>query len=164
VKVVEYDPSRRGELADLTERVWGERADEAELDWFYGGNPVAPASVLLAEDDGRVVGAVAMSFLRMSVDGEEVKAGMPVHLATDPAYQGRGIFGDLEAANEERARGEASVRVADSGFGVRAAPSARLDAAAVASPVGAPPPAPRPHRSADTSRRPVRRASPQRRR
>ena len=38
---------------------------------------------------------------------------MPVHLATDPAYRGRGIFGELEAANEERgaARGRGSCSV-----------------------------------------------------
>src|SRR5207253_1727082 len=47
---------------------------------------------------------VAISFLRLAVGGEEVTAGMPVHLATDPAYRGRGIFARLQAANEERAR------------------------------------------------------------
>jgi GNAT superfamily N-acetyltransferase len=110
VRVVEYDASRRAELANLVGRVWGKRADERELDWFYGGNPVGPASVLLAEEAGIVVGAVAICFLRMSVGGEEVKAGMPVHLATDPSYRGRGIFATLEAANEERAR-EAGARL-----------------------------------------------------
>jgi GNAT superfamily N-acetyltransferase len=104
VKVLEYDASRRADLADLMGRVWGRRADEREIDWFYGGNPVGPASVLLAEEDGVVVGAVAISFMRMRVAGEEVKAGMPVHLATDPAHRGRGIFATLEAANEESAR------------------------------------------------------------
>jgi GNAT superfamily N-acetyltransferase len=104
VTIVEYDSSRLADVADLVGRVWGMRADEHELDWFYSGNPVEPASVLLAEEDGIVAGAVAISFLRMSVGGEEVKAGMPVHLATDPAYRGRGIFSLLEAANEGRAR------------------------------------------------------------
>jgi predicted N-acetyltransferase YhbS len=104
VRVVEYDRSRLADVADLIGRVWGKRGDESELDWFYGGNPVAPASVLLAEEDGGVVGGVAISFMRMCVGGEELKAGMPVHLATDPAYRGRGIFAKLEAANEERAR------------------------------------------------------------
>jgi predicted N-acetyltransferase YhbS len=104
MRIVEYDPERRSELADLTARVWGRRTSEAELEWFYDGNPVAPASVLLAEEDGRVVGSAAISFLRMSIGGEEVKAGMPVHLATDPGYRRRGIFVALQTANEERAR------------------------------------------------------------
>jgi GNAT superfamily N-acetyltransferase len=104
VKVVECGPERLRGLADLMMRVWGTRPDEAELDWFYAGNPVAPASVLLAEDARAVVASAAISYARMSVGGEEVRAGMPVHLATDPAYRGRGIFAELEAANEERAR------------------------------------------------------------
>ena len=61
-----------------------------------------PASVLLGEEDGRVVATVAMSFLRMSIGGEEVEVGMPLRVATDPAYQGRGIFARMQAANEER--------------------------------------------------------------
>jgi len=96
--------SRLGELADLLGRVWGERPDEAELGWFYARNPVAPASVLLAEEDGGVVGAAAISFMRMSVGGEQVLGGMPVHLATDAAFRGRGVFSALQAENEERAR------------------------------------------------------------
>ncbi len=104
MRVVECDPDRRRDVADLLERVWGTPTDVAELDWFYGGNPVAPASVLLAEENGRVVGGVAISFLRFSVGGEAVTAGMPVHLATDAAFRGRGIFRELEGANEERAR------------------------------------------------------------
>src|SRR5262249_31735074 len=110
VRVVEADAARLGEVADLHGRVWGERSSEAELEWFYAGNPVRPASVLLAEDAGAVVGTAAMSFLRLSIGGEEVLAGMPVHLATDPAHRGRGVFRRLQAENEERAR-EAGARL-----------------------------------------------------
>jgi GNAT superfamily N-acetyltransferase len=80
-------------------RVWGRRPDEAELEWFYERNPVRPASVLLAEEDARVVGSAAISFQLL---GGVV--GFAVHLATDPAYRGRGIFSELEAENEARAR------------------------------------------------------------
>ena len=104
MKIVEYDPGRRADVAELMSRVWGERPDEAELEWFYEANPVRPASVLLAEEDGGVVATVAMSFLRMSIGGEELTVGMAVRLATDPAYRGRGIFRELQAENEERAR------------------------------------------------------------
>src|SRR5579862_5109804 len=104
MNVVEYDPERRRDVADLAARVWGKRPDEAELAWFYERNPVSPASVLLAEEDGRVVGTAAISFMLMSIRGNDVKVGMPVHLATDPGYQRRGIFAELQAANEERAR------------------------------------------------------------
>jgi GNAT superfamily N-acetyltransferase len=104
VRVVEYDRSRLRDIADLMERVWAKRPDEHELEWFYGGNPIEPASVLLGEEDGRVVGSAAISFLRMFVGGKELKAGMPVHLATDPDYRRRGILAQLQAENESRAR------------------------------------------------------------
>jgi GNAT superfamily N-acetyltransferase len=108
--VVEYDAGRRADVADLMLRVWGKWPDEAELEWFYEHNPVRPASVLLAEEDGRVVGSAAISFQRMAIGGDEVEVGTAVHLATDPAFERRGIFSTLQAANEERAR-ELGVRL-----------------------------------------------------
>jgi GNAT superfamily N-acetyltransferase len=105
VRIVEYGPDRRSDVADLMQRVWGERPAEAALEWSYERNPVRPASVLLAEEDDRVVGSVAISFLRMAVDGEEVDVGMPIGLATDPEARGRGVFTRLQEANEERVRG-----------------------------------------------------------
>jgi len=100
VRVADYSPSRRADVADLIARVWGKRPDEAELEWFYERNPVRPASVLLAEEDGRVVGSVAISFQPL----EKRVVGFAVHLATDPSYRGRGIFSELQATNEDRAR------------------------------------------------------------
>jgi len=104
VRIVEYDPSRRADVAVLMERVWGERPAEDELARFYERSAVRPALVLIGEDDGKTAGSVAMSFLRMSIGGEEMEVGMPVRLATDPDFRGRGVFSELEAANEERAR------------------------------------------------------------
>jgi GNAT superfamily N-acetyltransferase len=104
VRVVEYEPSRRADVADLMARVWGERPAETELEWFYERNPVRPASVLLAEDAGKAVATVALSFQRMSIGGDELEVGTAVRLATDPAHRGQGIFSRLMAANEERAR------------------------------------------------------------
>lgn len=104
MRVVEYDPSRRADVADLMGLVWGERPAEEELAWFYERNPVRPASVLLAEEDGKTVATVAISFVRMSIGDGSLEVGMPLRVATDPAYRGRGIFAELEARNEERVR------------------------------------------------------------
>ena len=84
-------------------RVWGERPEERELEWFYERNPVRPASVLLGEDgDGAVVATAAIAFQRMSIAGEEVEVGMPLRVATDPAHRGKGIFAALQRENEAR--------------------------------------------------------------
>lgn len=104
MRVVEYDPSRRADVADLMGRVWGERPIDEELGWFYEQNPVRPASVLIAEEDGKTVATAAISYLRMEIGGEAIEVGMPLRVATDPDFRGRGIFAELEARNEERAR------------------------------------------------------------
>ena len=80
-------------------RVWGRRPDEAELEWLYERNPLRPASVVLAEEGDRVVGSAALSF--QPLDG--VVVGFAVHLATDPAFRGRGVFSELQLENEVRA-------------------------------------------------------------
>lgn len=110
MQIVDYGPERRSDLADLVGRVSGRRPDEAELEWFFERNPVRPASVLLAEDGGRVVGTVALGFVRMALGGELVDVGMPMRVATDPDLRGRGIFGRLEAENEQRAA-DAGIRL-----------------------------------------------------
>jgi len=102
VRVAEYGPSRRADVVALLARVWGKGPDEAELEWFYERNPVRPASVLLAEEDERVVGSVGISYQPLA----GCVAGFAVHLATDPGYRGRGIFSELQDANEARARAE----------------------------------------------------------
>jgi hypothetical protein len=40
----------------------------------------------------------------MAIAGEAVEVGMPLRVATDPAYRGQGIFGRMQAENEERVR------------------------------------------------------------
>ncbi len=102
MKIVEYDPSRRGELADLLARVWGGSPDEETLAWFYERSPLRPASVLLAEEDGKVIGTVGFVFALAELDGREQEIAVAVNLATDPGYERRGIFRKLQAANEER--------------------------------------------------------------
>jgi hypothetical protein len=51
------------------------------------------------------VATVAISFVRMTIGSEELEVGMPLRVATDLDYRGRGIFGKLEAENEERVAG-----------------------------------------------------------
>lgn len=98
-----YDRTKRGAVLDLLERVWGERPDEAEFAWWLEQAPAGEALLSLAEDGDLVVGVAAMSLLRCRVDGSEQLVPMPLQVATDPAYRGRGIFTALERANEEAA-------------------------------------------------------------
>jgi GNAT superfamily N-acetyltransferase len=63
--------------------------------WKHLHNPFGRSFMLVAEDDGRIVGLRA--FLRWSfrIGGREVKAVRAVDTATHPDYQGRGVFSRL---------------------------------------------------------------------
>ena len=100
---VAYEPSRREALFDLLERVWAVRPDPDEFAWWFDRSPGGPGLLTLAEDGNLVVGVASLSFLRCRVGGVEQLVPMPLQVATDPAYRGRGIFGRLELANEEAA-------------------------------------------------------------
>jgi GNAT superfamily N-acetyltransferase len=94
--------SRDG-VFDLLERVWGERPDRRELEWWFDQAPAGPGLLTTEEDGERVVGLASMSFLRVRTRGGESMAAMPLQVGTDPAYRGRGIFARLERQNEETA-------------------------------------------------------------
>lgn len=93
----------REPLFDLLERVWGERPERSEFEWWFDGSPAGPG-VLTTETDGdRVVGLASMSFLRSRVGGRDQLVPMPLQVATDADQRGKGIFSRLELANEQAA-------------------------------------------------------------
>jgi GNAT superfamily N-acetyltransferase len=74
--------------------------------WKHHDNPFGRSFMLVAEAGGRVVGLRA--FLRWEFEtGEEVvRAVRAVDTATDPEFQGRGVFSRLTLAALEALRGE----------------------------------------------------------
>lgn len=102
-RVVSYEPARRSALLGLMREVWGSARLERELEWWFERNPAGSPLISLAEHDGRVVGVACMSPYRVRLDGEEVIAPVPLHVATHPAWRGRGVFSALEEENERRA-------------------------------------------------------------
>jgi GNAT superfamily N-acetyltransferase len=83
-------------------------ADASFLEWKHRANAFGESPMWVAEADGRIVGFRA--FLRWELtapDGTPLRAVRAVDTATDPAYQGRGIFTrlTLDALEEMRAEG-----------------------------------------------------------
>ena len=115
-------------------RVWGERPDESELEWFYERNPVRPASVLLGEEDGRVVGD-GRDQLPAHGDRRRGARGRACRCASrpTPGYRGRGIFARARRrANEERVRELGRPAAADRAerrVGARSSPGASAGSA-----------------------------------
>jgi GNAT superfamily N-acetyltransferase len=98
-----YEVSRRTELFDLYERVWGARPELRDFEWWYEQAPAGEALRTLAVQGDRVVGVASMSLIRARVGGRDQVVPMTLAVSTDPDQRGRGIFSRLETANEEEA-------------------------------------------------------------
>lgn len=93
---------RRDEFLRLLRETYGQAMSEQEFDWFFARNPAGGRVLSAAEEDGRVLGVLAMSLARALVEGREERVAFAVHAVTDPAARGKGIFSKLELRNEER--------------------------------------------------------------
>jgi GNAT superfamily N-acetyltransferase len=103
LSLADLRPEQRDDFLGLMREVYGHAMSEEEFDWFFERNPVGLRVVSSAEEDGRVLGVLAMSFARAHVEGREEPVAFAVHAVTHPAARGKGIFSRLELRNEERA-------------------------------------------------------------
>jgi GNAT superfamily N-acetyltransferase len=98
------EPATRDDLLGLMDETYGRAMTADEFDWWFDRNPAGPRVVTAArEDGGGALGALAMSYFRMVLDGEERLAAFAVHAVTSPAARGKGVFSTLELRNEEEA-------------------------------------------------------------
>ena len=94
------EAAQRDEFVALMQETYGEAMTPAEFDWWFDRNPAGPRILNEArDDDGTPLGALAMSFARMS----QGLAAFAVHAVTTPAARGRGVFSTLELENEQEA-------------------------------------------------------------
>ena len=103
IETVRYTPERRADLVALLARVGTTQLSEEEFAWWFDRNPAGEGIVSLAVSGDDVVGVAAMSFFRTSLNGTVTRLAIPVNVATDPRYQGQGIFSTLERENEAAA-------------------------------------------------------------
>ena len=66
--------------------------------WKHMSNPFGRSFMLVAEDDGRIVGLRAFMRWRFQAGDRELLAVRAVDTATHPDYQGQGIFSRLTLA------------------------------------------------------------------
>src|SRR4051794_10846345 len=81
-------------ILDLARRALAWTDDDTRfLAWKHLENPFGASPMWIALDNDRVVGFRAfMRWEFVSADGHSVHAARAVDTATDPEYQGRGIF------------------------------------------------------------------------
>jgi hypothetical protein len=106
--VLRYTPEWRGSLVALLARVGTTALSDEEFAWWFDRNPAGEGIVSLAVDGDEVVGVAAMSFFKTRLEGVETRLAIPVNVATDERYRGRGVFSTLQEANEQAAAASGS--------------------------------------------------------
>jgi hypothetical protein len=90
------EPARRDEFLALMREAYGSAMSHEEFEWWFAPEP---RIVTAARENGRALGVLAMSPVRMS----SCLAVFAVHAVTSPEARGRGVFSEIELANEEEA-------------------------------------------------------------
>ncbi|MEO7524606.1 MAG: GNAT family N-acetyltransferase [Ferruginibacter sp.] len=80
---------------------------EAYFLWKHQKNPFGRSKVLLAVEDNKIIGLRAFMYWRWASQQQNLLAVRAVDTATDPAFQGKGIFKKLtmQAVNECKTEG-----------------------------------------------------------
>jgi GNAT superfamily N-acetyltransferase len=102
-QILRYAPEWRASLVALLARVGTTALSDEEFAWWFDRNPAGEGIVSLAVDGDEVIGVAAMSFFKTRLEGVETRLAIPVNVATDARYRGRGVFSSLQEANEEAA-------------------------------------------------------------
>lgn len=71
---------------------------EAHWRWKFERNPHGPASIWVADDDGRLAGCYVWNPVRLRFRATSFSGAQAVDAAVDPDYRGRGVFTDLVRA------------------------------------------------------------------
>lgn len=82
----------------------GDPSDAVDLELVVADPDAGPASVAVVVDGDRVVSTATLLDERLTVDGVAVPAGQVELVATDPAYEGRGLVRALMAWAHDRSR------------------------------------------------------------
>jgi GNAT superfamily N-acetyltransferase len=103
IETTRFTPDRRSALVALLDRVGATQLTDEEFAWWFDRHSAGPGIVSLALDGEEVVGVAAMSFVRAVLDGVETRLAIPLNVATDARYRGRGVFSTLVRENETAA-------------------------------------------------------------
>lgn len=87
-----YRPSDRQGLQTLFRAVYGDEAERKTSAWRYLDNPPEEALIIVAEADGRIVGAQPSHVIRIECHGSDVRGLLLLDVMTHPDFRGRGVF------------------------------------------------------------------------
>jgi len=93
IRLVKHSEEQR-QLLDLFWASFGHNMPAELWDWKYIQNPLAPADpeVIVALDNGKIVGARPFRLAEMWLGNEKVRAAQHADTMVHPEHQGKGIF------------------------------------------------------------------------
>jgi GNAT superfamily N-acetyltransferase len=109
MEVVQYHSDDLPEIIELMKGSLGEGLipkSEAYFIWKHVKNPFGKSKILLAKEDGKIVGLRAFMKWQWESKTSTITAVRAVDTATDPAFQGKGIFKKLTLQAVEECKTE----------------------------------------------------------
>jgi GNAT superfamily N-acetyltransferase len=88
-------------INELFYTVFGLRRDDAATQWKFFRNPNGPASLMVAEDHGRIVGSYALWPIAIHLGREVVLGAQSIDTMTHPDYRRQGVLVQLALAGME---------------------------------------------------------------
>lgn len=100
-------PADKTAILQMLERTFGRERDPRRWDWLFLGNTSSSKLYYyVAESNGTIVAQHATVPVRLTHAGTEIDGLMTLDAATDPDFQGRGLFSKLGSKLQEAARTE----------------------------------------------------------
>ncbi len=109
MEIVQYHSEDLSAIINLMKGSLGEGLipkSEAYFIWKHLKNPFGNSKILLAKEDGKIVGLRAFMKWQWENQSSSIKAVRAVDTATDPAFQGKGIFKKLTLQAAEESKSE----------------------------------------------------------
>lgn len=107
MEITTANPQDLSEIIDLLKSSLGEGLlpkSEAYFLWKHYHNPFGYSKILLARENGKIIGIRAFMRWKWISSSQEVDVVRAVDTATDPAFQGKGIFKKLTLMAVEECR------------------------------------------------------------
>jgi len=102
-----YQPGDADRFRSLYESVWGTTKSAEWFDWRFAANPHADGiEMIVAEDDGLLVGAEPVIPYRLRAGERLLSAWQPVDWIVHPEYRREGIFSAMTEALLDTVRGD----------------------------------------------------------
>lgn len=91
----EYRKGDEQGIIDLFNEIYTFTRDEDYWSWLYEKNPCGQPIIVVAEDEGKIIGHYAMIMTIVNIDGKETLSGQAIDAMISKTHRGKGIFEDM---------------------------------------------------------------------